>query len=169
MAVDLQVNTWDGLGAHVHYPVSLTLAQAEFDHLPLQGQQVDLAIYNSSFHYSEDYVSTLSEALRCLKPGGRIVVLDSPIYRDPTSGSQMVREREQSFEAAYGFRSNALSSENFLTYDRLEELGRTLALRWTVHRPYYGVRWMLRPLIARIRGRREPARFALLVASRGVS
>src|SRR3546814_17387532 len=39
-----------------------------------------------------------------------------------------------------------------------------LSIRWAVHRPWYGPRWALRPLIAKLRGHREPSRFRLYVA-----
>lgn len=32
--------------------------------------------------------------------------------------------------------------------------------------PSYGWRWAMRPFLARLRGQREPARFALLVGQR---
>ena len=45
--------------------------------------------------------------------------------------------------------SDALSSENYLTYDRLEVLGKRLGLRWRTVEPWYGLRWAIRPWIAR--------------------
>ena len=36
-AVDLTVNDFDGLGAHVHFDAPFTPVQAEFDHLPFAG------------------------------------------------------------------------------------------------------------------------------------
>jgi SAM-dependent methyltransferase len=162
-AIDLLVNPQDGLGAHVHYDAAFTPAQAEFDRLPFDGAQFDLAVFNASLHYAVSYEMTLREALRVLESGGQIVVLDSPVYRSTSSGAQMVREREATFTQAYGFPSNALPSENFLTYQRLQDLAEVLQLRWTFIQPFYGWRWQLRPLAARLRGRREPARFAVMV------
>jgi hypothetical protein len=42
--------------------------------------------------------------LRVLAPRGRVVIMDSPMYRDHSSGLAMVREREEAFERPYGFR-----------------------------------------------------------------
>ena len=78
----------------------------------------------------------------------------------------MVCEREAAFTQAYGFPSNALPSENYLTQQRLRELAEALRLHWKFIQPFYGWRWHLRPLVARLRGRREPARFAVIVGRR---
>ena len=58
---------------------------------------------------------TLRELLRVLRQGGTLVILDSPMYSDPTSGQRMVQEREARFLQTYGFASNALACEHFLT------------------------------------------------------
>jgi len=165
-AVDLLTNAFDGLGAHVHYDAAFTPVQAEFDRLPFTDGGADLVVFNASLHYSTDYERTLGEALRVLRSDGRLVIMDSPVYRDARSGEQMVREREAQFEAKYGFPSDALPSENYLTYDRLEELAEALGLRWELIRPFYGWRWALRPWKARLLGRREPAQFLVIVGRR---
>ncbi len=166
VALDLLDNSTDGLGAHRHYETSFECVQAEFDHLPFADNQFDFVIFNASLHYSEAYLTTMSEALRVLAPGGSAVILDSPVYRDGTSGRKMVKERENDFERRFGFRSNALSSENFLTFERLDLLGRQLQLNWEFIRPFYGLRWRLKPFVAKIRRRREPAQFFLIVGTR---
>ena len=78
----------------------------------------------------------------------------------------MVAERKSAFLSRYGFASDSLGSENYLTYRRMEELGKTLGIVWRHIRPLYGVRWRLRPWLAPLRGRREPAEFGLWVGSR---
>ena len=75
----------------------------------------------------------------------------------------MVQEREEQFKEKYGLASDNLQSENYLTYSRLKELAQALNLRWKFITPFYGFRWMSRPLLAKVRGRREPAQFHLLV------
>ncbi|MEW5988476.1 MAG: class I SAM-dependent methyltransferase [Chloroflexota bacterium] len=162
-AVDLLTNAVDGLGAHVYYGRPFLTIQAEFDRLPLSEGQVDLVIFNGSLHYASHYEQTLAEALRALTDEGQIVIMDSPFYHDPDSGRRMVQEREERFAQLYGFRGDSLPNENYLTFDRLAELGRQLHLAWAIHRPFYGWRWALRPWIARLRGSREPATFVLAV------
>lgn len=165
-AVDLLTNYLDGLGAYIHYPVAFTPLQAEFDRLPLLPGEAHLLIFNASLHYSGDYLLTLQEALRVLADGGRLVILDTPLYSDPQSGRLMVQERQAGFIQQHGFSSNALGSEEFLTYNRLDELARKLDVSWQIHTPYYGLRWMLRPLKAGLLRRREPARFQLVSAQK---
>jgi len=165
-AVDLLTNDFDGLGAHIHYDAPFTPVQAEFDHLPFADGQADLAIFNASLHYATDYAEVLSEALRVLRPEGVVAIVDSPVYHDASSGARMVREREAQFQREYGFASNSIPSESYLTYDRLEELARQLDLKWQMIEPFYGWRWALRPLRARLRGRREPARFMVILGGR---
>jgi ubiquinone/menaquinone biosynthesis C-methylase UbiE len=162
-AVDLLVNPLDGLGAYVHYDVSFTPVQAEFDRLPLAKDRADLVIFNGSLHYAVNYETTLGEALRVLRDDGLLVIMDSPVYHDPTSGKQMIQEREVAYAKAYGFPSDAMPSEGFLSYARLEELAHGLGIRWQFVEPYYGWRWALRPWWARLRGHREPAKFLVAV------
>lgn len=161
-AVDLRSDSFDGLGAHMHYDASFVPVQAEFDRLPFEAGQADLVVFNASLHYAADYQATLTEALRVLRPGGRLAIVDTPIYHDASSGARMVREREAYFEHHYGFPSNTLPSEHYLTYARLTQLGNVLGLQWRYFQPFYGWRWALRPLVARLRGHREPARFAVI-------
>jgi SAM-dependent methyltransferase len=164
--VDLQTGKLDGLGAWVHYDAPFTPVQAEFDRLPFAPGQADLLIFNASFHYSTGYEATLAEALRVLRPEGCLAIVDSPIYHDASSGTQMVRERESQFQRDYGFPSNAIPCENYLTYDRLDRLAADLGLRWELIKPFYGWRWALRPWRARLRGHREPAGFLVIVGKR---
>ena len=96
VAVDIFTDGLDGLGAAQHYGMSFPLVEAEFDRLPFVGRQFDWAIFNCSLHYSTDYRRTLEEALRCLRPHGQILILDSPVYkrRDwnrPLTGQPRVR------------------------------------------------------------------------------
>ncbi len=165
-AVDISLSTTDGLGAHVWYqPHRFLPVQAEFDRLPFAAGQMDLVLFNASLHYSTDCAVTLTEARRVLRPDGRLVIMDSPVYEGAASGEQMVRERETAYQRTYGFRSNALGAENFLTTERLNELAVAVGIRWEVFAPFYGVDWLLRPWKAKLRGSREPAKLPLIVGS----
>jgi len=165
-AVDLITNSYDGLGAHRHYENDYLPIQSEFVHLPFVGKQFNLAIFNASFHYAESYEMTLREVLRVLSPETKVVILDTPIYKDAISGMLMVQEREETFKHLYGFPSNAIQSENYLTYQRLKQLAHDLDLSWKLVKPFYGWRWELRPLKARLLGNREPAGFVLIIGER---
>jgi SAM-dependent methyltransferase len=164
-AIDVSVDAQDGLGAARHYAPAWPRFQAEFDRLPLDRASADVVLYNASLHYSTDYATTLREALRVLRPGGWIVVLESPIYRKEASGRQMVAERHAAFEKRYGTRSDSIPSLEYLTWDRLEGLGRELGLKWQRFTPWYGWRWAMRPWQARLKRNREPSRFVILLAA----
>lgn len=163
-AIDLQTNSEDGLGAYVHYDAAFVPIQAEFDRLPFAAGLVDLLIFNAALHYSTDYVVTLREALRVVRPGGSLVILDSPLYRHASSGQAMVGEREATFTRRFGFPSNALASEHYLTPARLHDLAVALRVHWQMSFPSHGPRFALRRWKTALLGRREAARFPLIVA-----
>jgi len=165
-SIDVSVDDQDGLGAARHYTPSWPFVQAEFDHLPFASHVADAVIYNSSLHYSSDYATTLREALRVLRPGGSIIVLETPIYQREESGQRMVAERHAFFEKQYGTRSDSIPSQEYITWDRLALLERELGLRWERIEPWYGWKWATRPWVARWKGKREPSRFVILIGRR---
>jgi ubiquinone/menaquinone biosynthesis C-methylase UbiE len=170
VAVDLLTNEHDGLGAALHYhkhlPNSIPRFQAEATHLPFQAEQFDAVIFNASFHYSENYEVTLREALRCVQIGGCVIVCDTPWYSREESGRQMVVERHTAFHQRFGTASDSVNSLEYLTNERLRELEERLSIRWTTYAPWYGLKWAMRPWIAKLLRRREPSRFRIYVASK---
>ena len=168
VAVDLLTNEHDGLGAAAYYEpyleTSIPRFQAEAINLPFQNEQFDAIIFNASFHYAEDYQSTLREAFRCLKPGGMVVVSDTPWYSSEESGRRMVAERKAQFRRRFGTASDSVKSLEYLTDVRLRALEKMLSIRWTSYTPWYGWKWAMRPLSAMLRCRREPSRFRIYVA-----
>jgi len=168
VAVDILDNDQDGLGAARHYVPHLQTPfprfQAEAAHLPFESHQFDAVIFNASFHYAEDYTVSLREALRCTRAGGAVIIADSPWYSDPSSGEKMMLERKANFLTRFGTASDSIASLAYLTDDRLHTLERECGIEWQLHEPGYGLRWALRPVFAKIRGRREPARFRVYFA-----
>ena len=165
VAVDIFNDERDGLRAARHYPAAFQAVEADFDDLPLPSQRFDLAIFNASFHYSVNYVRTLSEVRRCLRPSGSVVILDSPIYRLREHGMRMVEEKHAAFRKRYGFPSDSLSSIDFLDIGTLKQLQHTLHLDWQILKPWYGWNWHLRPVKAFLRGRRPPSKFWILIGT----
>jgi len=163
VALDIFTDPKDGLLASRHYELSFPCVEAEFDRLPVASAAFDVAIYNSSFHYSEDYRRTLAELCRCLRPSGCVVIMDSPVYRRREDGARMVEERHSFFQKQYGFRSDAIASREFLDEPLLAELSRDLRLTWRIWRPWYGWKWWWRPIRAKLAGRRPPSRFWILL------
>lgn len=162
VALDIFSDYSDGLRSARHYPRPFPCVEAEFDALPFRDRAFDLAIYNSSIHYSTDYRRTLAEARRCLLPSGRVVIMDSPVYRLAEHGEQMRTERHELFARQYGFRSDALPSIEFFDEAMLAALARELNIEWSRTRPWYGIGWAMRPWKARLASRRPPSRFFIL-------
>lgn len=168
VAVDLLTNDFDGLGAAAHFleqlPSMFPRFQAEMDRLPFADEQFDCAIFNASFHYSEDFGRTLGEAIRCVKHDGLVIIADTPWYSRSESGEQMLRERRAHFRERFGFASDSLKSLEFLTDLRLQALEDEFGVSWNIERPSYGLRWAARPWIAKLKGAREPSQFRIYTA-----
>jgi len=169
VAVDIGVGQKDGLGAAVHYASSLgqlfPRLQAEMDCLPFADGQFDLAIYNASFHYAQDYEATILEALRVLRPEGAILIVDSPTYRVEFDGEAMKREKAAAFASRFGTDAGGMGGQEYLTPERLVSLEQA-GIRWRRYSPWYGFQWAIRPLAARLAGRRRPSRFHIYLGSR---
>ncbi|MEO8082973.1 MAG: class I SAM-dependent methyltransferase [Ardenticatenales bacterium] len=175
LAVDISDDAGDGLGAATPYSVDLAArgmagrlvrAIAHFDRLPLLDGAADAVVFNASLHYAVDPAATLAEAARVVRAGGLVCVVDSPIYRQRASGERMVAERTARFAARFGFPSTAQGSREFLVDGELEAIGASIGLRFHHIRPWAGLAWALRPAAARLRGRREPARFRVSIGVR---
>jgi SAM-dependent methyltransferase len=168
VAVDLLINDQDGLGAAIHFNSQVRplfpRIQSALDRLPFAAAIFDLVIFNASFHYSEDYQRTFAEAFRCTRPGGAVVIADTPWYAKEESGQKMVEEKHKRFTATYGFPSNSISSLEYLTSDRLQRLQNEFKPEWKSIKPFYGIRWSLRPFLAKIRGHRQPSQFRIYAA-----
>jgi len=163
-AVDILADELDGLGAARHYQphAAFERVHAEFDSLPFGDASLDLAVFNASIHYSQDYRRTLAETRRCLRPGGCLLIVDSPIYRRREHGERMKEERHRQFEQTYGFASDALASIEYFDEETLRDLARDLGIRWKTYKPWYGLAWALRPWKARWNRKRPPSRFWIL-------
>jgi len=164
-SVDVSADLMDGLGAARQFTGAWPRLQATFDNLPLADGSINAVIFNASFHYCTNPAATIEESLRVLKPGGLLIILDSPIYADASSGEKMLEEQQEYFTQLIGRRSEAIQSAGFLTWPGLDALGRQFGLEWNYRFPWYGLRWALRPLYAKLTGGREPATFAIVLAT----
>jgi hypothetical protein len=93
-----------------------------------------------------------------------VIVCDTPWYSKEDSGQKMVGERRATFLRNYGTSSASIESQEYLTDERLKSLESRLGVRWKTYAPNLGLKWALRPLLAKLRNRREPARFRIYVA-----
>jgi ubiquinone/menaquinone biosynthesis C-methylase UbiE len=161
VAVDILTDGRDGLGASRHYP-PFPRFEAEFDRLPFADRSFDAAVFNASLHYSSDYSKTLGEARRCVRPGGRILVLETPVYHKREHGEMMRRERHTQFLKRYGTASDHVRSIEYLDLETIETLARELRIEWRIHKPWYGIAWHVRPMKAWWKRSRPPSRFWIL-------
>jgi ubiquinone/menaquinone biosynthesis C-methylase UbiE len=168
VAVDLLDNPTDGLGAGRHYFSHIegrfVRVQAEMDNLPFASGQFDVAIFNASLHYSANYEQTIKEVARCLRRPGHLVIADSPFYSSEGAGQQMLEEKRSTFMQKFGVSPDSTQNREYLTPQALHQLAEALSLQWSVHKPWYGIRWLLRPVKAGLLLRRKPSKFYLWVA-----
>jgi SAM-dependent methyltransferase len=164
VAVDRLDDEADGLGACRHYPVVFPVVQADFDALPFEASQFDVAVMNASLHYAPDPSATLMEVRRTVAPGGALVVLDSPIFVDDRDGRAMVEDQDRALSAACDLTTVVRPGPGFLTLDVLDRAAARLGMRGRFYGSSGTLSWRLRCQVARLRLGRRPARFGVWVA-----
>lgn len=168
LALDARVDAVDGLGAShglwcPRDPWVVPVA-AEFEAIPLAEESVDLTIFNASLHYAFVLCQVLAEARRVTRSGGAIAILDTPFYPRDADGAAMVAEKARTARERFGDAAETLAALPFIEYltaERLDAASRGLGVAWRRHRVRYPLTYELRPLLARVRGRRRPSRFDL--------
>src|SRR5205814_9527987 len=138
--------------------------RAEFEHLPFRDGQFDAVVFNASFHYAENFELASSEAMRCCKPGGMLIVCDTPWYRSDDCGKRAIGERRAAFQRDYGTSFASIENEEYLTDERLRSLEKRLETSWIAHLPQVGLKWGFLPVLAKLGYGPEPARFYIHVA-----
>ena len=166
VALDIRTDAVDGLGAAAGYdpvlPRRFPRLAASFDRLPLHSRSFDIAVFNASLHYSIELSRTLAGARECVRAGGRIAILDSPFYRRERDGEAMVAEQRRTARARFGELARDLTAIRFIEYLTADRLRLAAPeLHWQRHRVSYPLGYELRPLRARLSGRRPPSRFDL--------
>jgi len=75
--------------------------QAELESLPLASNSFDVAVANASLHYTQNLKQFFEKISRVLRPGGKLIVMDSPTY--PTRDAALAaHERTQAYYARMG-------------------------------------------------------------------
>ena len=169
IAIDIRDDDVDGLGAAtaLQRHAAFACLPASFDALPVADRTADLAVFNAALHYTTDLAATLREAVRVVRPGGAIVILDSPFYARAADGAAMVAEKHAQAASRFGAHADTLLALPFIEYltpERLAAAGAPLGLTWRRQRVRYPLWYELRPLLARLRGQRRPSRFDLWTA-----
>ncbi|MGN6820696.1 MAG: class I SAM-dependent methyltransferase [Sphingomonas sp.] len=170
IALDIRDDAVDGLGAAAPFvaraPGGIDRITASFDAIPLGAASVDVAVFNAALHYATDLPATLAEAARVTRPGGRVVILDSPFYSRERDGLAMVAEKRAQAGDRFGTRADTLLALPFVEFLTPERLAAASDLAWRRIRVRYPLAHELRPFRAAIARTRRPSRFDLWVAER---
>jgi SAM-dependent methyltransferase len=167
VALDVRDDDVDGLGAAAQLlsEAKFERVHASFDDLPFGERRFDIAVFNASLHYACDLGRVLSEAARVTRPGGVLAILDTPFYAQSEDGEAMVAEKRAQGTAVFGPHADILLAQNFIEYLTPASLsGARPALSWSRRRVRYPLWYELRPLLARMKGKRRPSRFDLWTA-----
>lgn len=90
VAVEASPDKDFGLGAaEINYlsQFHFLLVQGNLEYPPFQPETMGLILLNASLHYAADLEGTLQRAAHSLRPGGRLIVLDTPIADRPRPGT----------------------------------------------------------------------------------
>src|SRR6185295_8068827 len=108
---------------------------ASFDSIPLS-RRFDLEVFNASIHYSSNLSATLAEAARVTEPGGSVVILHSPFYRQEAAGETMVTEKRWAMLRDHPERAGDLLAHpaiEFLTARGLRDASAASGISWRRH------------------------------------
>jgi SAM-dependent methyltransferase len=171
IALDMRHDAVDGLGAAAGYlrdtPGLFERIVAYFDALPFGANCFDITLFNASLHYAQDLAHTVAEAARVTRPGGTLVILDSPFYASDADGAAMIAEKRAQAASRFGERAESLLSPHFIEYltaERLAAASSAIGLRWSRTAVRYPLWYAARPLLAKLKGARRPSRFDLWTA-----
>jgi SAM-dependent methyltransferase len=153
IAIDLLADSIEGLGAASHYLQQLSKLfprfQADMDHLPFASGQFDCAIFVESLQYSRNCHATLSEVIRCLRPGGTLLIANPRCCNEKKPSEEQINGRHGQIVQPYGTASGSPGYDEDLLDQDIVHAGRALRVSWRVHEPRDASRWSVSPLISR--------------------
>ncbi len=167
-AIDVVLDDVLGLGAagvYVRSGVFFERIWGELERPPLTASSVDAVVCNASLHYANDLPRALVEMKRLLRPGGLLVVMNSPVYNDPESAERALTDFRERLRRL-GASEEVVSTYHHFTRDSLvraisSEVGPVAEEPFD---PGGGFRWSRRAKGAALR--MELASFPLLYARR---
>jgi SAM-dependent methyltransferase len=171
VASDVNLDPEDGLLAPNRFlasPALLPRAEAEMEALPFEPGHFDLVLVAGALHHTPRLGRALVEMRRVTRPGGLVLVLDSPVYRRRADGEAMVARRMADLGRRYGVAIPRESQSGYLVVGEIggafEAAGFTLVVQGWPRRP---AEWLRDAWEIAKHGRRS-ARFPILVGSRDV-
>lgn len=164
VAIDAADDDRDGLGVAQRYAPRVVAIQADFDAVPLAPSQFDIVLFNGSLHYAANPGRTLAGAHRLLRPGGTLVVMDSPMFHADVDGVAMIAATVRRFADDYGLQNSIRPGRGYLTFALLAESATAMQLDAEFLPSRGSLAWRLGRQLARFRQGRQPAAFGLWVA-----
>lgn len=169
IAVDVNLDPEDGLLAADRLlggPGLLPRAEADMDALPLPPASFDVVLATGALHYARRPHRTLVELRRVTRPGGLLLVLDSPVYRRRRDGGAMVMARAREHRRRFAGAAAAELQSSFFVYGKLRGLFEGAGWTLEIHGWPGPAREWLRDRIELMRHGRRTARFPALAARR---
>jgi ubiquinone/menaquinone biosynthesis C-methylase UbiE len=147
----------------MHYITEFVAVQADFEALPFVPEQFDVVVFNGSLHYARNVGSALDHARRMLVAGGRLVVMDSPLFQADRDGRAMLDDKHRRFRSEHKLRAIVQPGAGYLTFSSLA----AVAERWNAQAHFVPTRgpigWRVRRHLSRVRLQRAPADFGVWV------
>jgi SAM-dependent methyltransferase len=163
VAVDLNDDRENGLGAGAAAVVEFPRMQAGFEKLPFEAGQFDVVVFNASLHYAVNPRAVLTEGRRMLASGGALVVMDSPMFAQECDGQRMV-EQLAGRPSQVGLASPVGCGRGFLTFEELRLATVDFDMEATFTSSPGPWRWRLRRAWSGLRRSGPPAMYGVWVA-----
>ena len=171
VATDVNLDEADGLLAPNRFLAAEALlprAEAEMEALPFEPGLFDVVVVAGALHHTPRLGRALVEMRRVTRPGGLVLVVDSPVYRRRADGEAMVARRMDDLGRKYGVAIPRESQAGYLVLGEMagafESAGWNLeVLGW----PGRAAEWA-RDGLEIAKHARRTARFPVLVGTRDV-
>jgi len=170
IAVDANTSGRDGLGAgqkFINEGARFLRVRSTMERLPFVSGRITLLTTNAAFHYASDFRASLGEFKRVLTPGGRIAILDTPVYKSPADGERMMAERATNFRQRYGISEELARKSRYLTFDMISELAAQESLQLDVQPVWPGWRRQYDQIRGRLVGKRI-AEFPVILLQKAI-
>ncbi len=169
VATDVNLDEADGLLAPNRFLASPTLlprAEAEMESLPFEPGLFDLVVVAGALHHAARLGRALLEMRRVTRPGGLVLVVDSPVYGRRADGEATVARAMDDLGRRYGVAIPRESQAGYLVVGELLGAFEAAGLRLEVHGwPGRAAEWA-RDVVEIARHGRRAARFPVLIGHR---